>query len=92
MSGIKLRLTAMAVLLVPSALSAEGLSLDECLDLAARGNLSLLQQQERLEIARVDVDVQAAAGWPREATRDGMQKMATRSRFMVVACRFFDGG
>ncbi|MCU0640397.1 MAG: TolC family protein [Candidatus Krumholzibacteria bacterium] len=65
MSGISLRLLAVAVLLWPAALSAEALSLDECLDLAARGNLSILQQQERLEIARADVDVQAAAGWPR---------------------------
>ena len=65
MLRINLCLTATAILLSPAALSAEGLSLDECLDLAARGNLSLLQQQERLEIARADVDVQAAAGWPR---------------------------
>lgn len=65
MLRINLCLTAIAVLLLPAALSAEGLSLEECLDLAARGNLSILQQQERLEIARADVDVQAAAGWPR---------------------------
>ena len=65
MTGIKLRMPAIALLLAPSALSAGALSLNECLDLAARGNLSILQQQERLEIARADVDVQEAAGWPK---------------------------
>ncbi len=89
-------LSIITILSCPTALSADRLSLSECLEIASRGNLSLLQQQERLEAARADIDVQSSAGWPRLFLSSSARYVSETARlempFLPPAFRGIDVG